>query len=489
MKDASSSDSACPEVRKVLDSPIAGSWYTNDKAALRRELEGYLASASDAPSRSGRVVGLILPHAGYRYSGLVAAHGFRALQGQTIRRVVVLATSHRVGFSGLALTDATHWRTPLGEMGIDRDAVGQLAGVPLFAVRQDAFVQEHSLDIQVPFLQVVAPDAQLVPVVVGRLTAAQAVEAGRALRKLLDPHTVIVASSDFTHYGPNYGYVPFDTDQPARLKALADDAFRAIRDLDVTAFLSHQDQTDDTICGTAPISALLAAMPKSVDVTPLKFDTSGRITGDYTNSVSYFAIAFRAAPSRGEFRGIEVFDPSEQKFLLDLARETLRRHLAGKPPPDPEKEGYKVPDKTRQPYGVFVTLKMDGDLRGCIGSILPVEPLIKGVIRNAVNAASHDPRFDAMTLAEEPRVQIEISVLTPPKTVDGVEDIAIGRDGILIDRGGRRAVFLPQVAPEQNWDLETTLAHLSMKAGMPADAWRTNTTFQTFQAQVFHEMR
>lgn len=478
--------------KKVMDSPVAGSWYPGDAGLLRREVQRMLddADVSDLAGYRGRILGLISPHAGYRFSGGVAAHGYRVLQGRGVRRVIVMGPSHYAGFQGLALPDATHWRTPLGEVALDREAIARLARVSgLFAFREDAFRREHSVDIQIPFLQVVAPDAVLVPIVVGRIGPAEAREAGKALREVVDEHTVIVASSDFTHYGPNYGYVPFRDRVEERIRDLAIQAAGPISKRDVDGFFAYLDRTGDTICGAAPISVLLAALPAATEAVPLRFDTSGRMLDDWTNSVSYYSIAFieRLAPTR--FEGVEILDPAARDFLLGLARETLRRHLSGRPLPDPVKEGREVPSKVREDYGVFVTLKKHGDLRGCIGSIVGTEPLFQGVIRNTVNAASHDPRFQPMTETEEPQVEIEVSVLTPLKEVAGPQDILVGRDGVVLEKDGRRAVFLPQVAPEQGWDVPTMLAHLSRKAGLPSDAWKSGARFETFQAHVFQEQR
>ncbi len=445
------------------------------------------ADVSAAKRIGGRVVGLVSPHAGYRYSGPVAAHGFQDLVGQDVRRVIVVAPSHRVPFSGFALPDATVWRTPLGDVQIDTVAVARLATQPGFAIRDDAFAREHSLDIQVPFIQVVAPGALLIPIIAGRLDEGQAAAAGKLLRELMDDRTVVVASSDFTHFGPDFGYQPFKDDVPAGLKRLADAATDAIVRRDAVAFGRHLDQTGDTICGAAPISVLLAALPEKAVGVSLKYDTSGRMTGGYDNSVSYVSIAFHEPAEGAAFKGITVFDEAQQRFLVALARQTLRQYLAGGGRPDPERGDVEIPEAIRKDYGVFVTLKIDGNLRGCIGSILPMEPLYLGVIRNAINAAVNDPRFPPMTAADEPRVSVEISVLTPPESVASWKDIVIGRDGVILAKGGSRAVFLPQVAPEQGWTLEETLAHLSLKAGLPYEAWRSGATFQVFQAQVIEE--
>lgn len=476
--------------KKVIYSPVAGSWYPGDENTLRREIEQMLAQAdvSELAGYRGRILGLISPHAGYRYSGRVAAHGYRLLQGRNVRRVVVMGPSHYVAFQGLALPDATHWKTPLGEVRLDREAIEKLAKTSnRFMFRGDAFKREHSVDIQIPFLQVVAPEAVLVPIVVGHLGLAEAREAASAIRQIIDDSTVLVASSDFTHYGPNYGYVPFRDRIPERIEELAIQAGKYIAAKDVEGFYGYLDRTGDTICGANPIAVLLGAMPASSEAVPLKFDTSGRMLGDYTNSVSYYSIAFIEQRAATKFENVELVDKATQQFLLKLARETLRRHLSGKPLPDPAKEGWEVPAKAREVFGVFVTLKKHGNLRGCIGSIVGSEPLYQGVIRNTVNAAAHDTRFYPVTSAEEPEIEIEISVLTPLKEVSGPQDIKVGRDGVVLEKGGRRAVFLPQVAPEQGWDLATMLSHLSLKAGLPSDAWKSGARFEVFQAHVFHE--
>ncbi|MBM4387676.1 MAG: AmmeMemoRadiSam system protein A, partial [Deltaproteobacteria bacterium] len=301
------------------------------------------------------------------------------------------------------------------------------------------------------------------------------------------PDTLIVASSDFTHYGPNYGYVPFKTDAEKNLKKLADDAFKSIASLNPKKFESHLDGTDDTICGEKPIRVLMNILPPDSEAKLLKFDTSGKITGDFTNSVSYESIAFFTKNDTLAYHGIRVIDREDEETLLKLARLTLKYHLQKKAVPDPVKEGLSLSGAVKESYGVFVTLRKNGSLRGCIGSIMPVEPLFEGVIRNAVNAASHDPRFEPVKPEEEKDIHIEISVLSKPEKVGGIKDIVIGRDGIIISKGGRRAVFLPQVPVEENWDVDTTLSYLSMKAGLPSNAYKEGMEFETFRAQVFEE--
>lgn len=181
--------------------------------------------------------------------------------------------------------------------------------------------------------------------------------------------------------------------------------------------------------------------------------------------------------------------PDEKTFLLSLAARTVESAVRRTPLPDPrewaDKEQILLEPRLIQKRGVFVTLHSEGNLRGCIGYIEGHKPLVDGVVDNGKNAAVGDPRFPPVSVKELPGLDLEISVLTPLATVSGPEEIEIGRHGILLGIQGRRSVFLPQVAVEQGWDLETTLGHLALKAGLPADAWREGATFQVFEADIF----
>ncbi len=185
---------------------------------------------------------------------------------------------------------------------------------------------------------------------------------------------------------------------------------------------------------------------------------------------------------------LPVLTAGDRKALLVLARKTIARALEGRAPATPEEVGIVPSEAMKNVMGGFVTLTMEGDLRGCIGEIFPRRPLVQVVLDHALSAAFDDPRFPPLTAAELPRVRIEISALTPPVPVASCRDIEIGRHGMVLELGNRSAVFLPQVAPEQGWDLPTTLAYLSQKAGLRSDAWKDpRARFTVFEAIVFHE--
>ena len=267
-------------------------------------------------------------------------------------------------------------------------------------------------------------------------------------------------------------------------------AFEAIKAKDLTAFRAYCAQTGATICGHDPIGLLLAMLPKNAAAHLVKYDTSGRITGDFQNSVSYLCAAFTGTWEPGATPQAEAADPlsaDDKKALLKLARGMIEAQLKTGKQPQPEELGIAVTPAMKKHMGAFVTLHKDGDLRGCIGEIEPRRPLVDVVRERALNSAFSDTRFTPVVAAEMPRIHIEISALTPPAPVNSWKDIVIGKHGMVLIKHGRSAVFLPQVAPEQGWDLPTTLTYLSQKAGLPPDAWKEGASYLVFEAIVFHE--
>lgn len=483
-----------PVEKKSFESPLAGRWYPANAATLASDIQGYIEEADTPPLPD--VMALILPHAGYQYSGRTAAAGVKTLSGRSFSRVVVLGPTHRLPMEGLAsVPDLTHYATPLGEVPLDVALMTQLRRHPHFRTIPNAFELEHSVQIEVPLLQQVLGEFVLVPIVVGQLDAAAARAMADTLRSLIDADTLVVVSSDFTHYGPDYGYVPFRDNLPENIKQIDMGAYELIEHKDPEGFLAYLDRTGATICGGCPIAVLLAMLPESAQPRLLRYETSGAITGDYTNSVSYLSIAFcgkwpAAVPSEAVETGAAppALSEEDEKRLLELARRTLAYVFEHGRTPSPEDVGIEITDGMKQIMGAFVTLKKNGELRGCIGEIIPQRPLYKAVIAQTINAAFEDRRFSPVRLEELPDIRFEISAYAqPPRPVASYEDIQLGRDGIVLEKEGRHALFLPQVAPEQGWDLPTTLEHLSRKAGLPPDAWKHGASFSVFQAIVFGE--
>ena len=284
----------------VLGPAVSGSWYPRDRAELTRLVDGLLENAAvRAEEAHGSVGALIAPHAGFAYSGAVAASAFVKLRGQVFDRVVLVGPSHFFGFEGAAVPDAaTAYRTPLGDVPIDRDAIATLRRARGFRADDRMFEREHALEAELPFLQrVIPPDVPVVPVLMGgRATQHDASRVAEGLARLLGPSTLVVASSDFTHFGPRFEYVPFDADIPARIRELDFGAVAAIEAGDAEGFARYVATTGATICGHRAIDVLLLLLGGKTGARLVEYDTSGRLSGTWDNSVSYAAIT---APATG----------------------------------------------------------------------------------------------------------------------------------------------------------------------------------------------
>jgi len=476
--------------KTIIKSPLAErGWYSADANALRRQIEGYFSKADVEPN--DETIALILPHAGYAYSGPTAAFGLKTA-GAKYSRVVVIGPSHQVPMENiLSVSRATHYQTVLGDVPLDVDFISKLLRYPIFQSVSETDRFEHSVQIEVPLLQYRLKDFRIVPIVAGQCSSETIKKAADILKSLLDDRTLVVASSDFTHFGPNYGYVPFKDDVPAQIKKLDMGAYEHIAALDSKGFTDYLQKTGATVCGSVPIAILLSTLGKDTKADLIKYATSGEQMGDFTNSVSYLSVAFHGHWSRQKAieppqTGSELTE-ADKKYLLTLARRTIVYFLEKHQAPTETDLGVLISESIKVPRAAFVTLQKHSQLRGCIGDIFPRQPLYKSVISNAVNAAVNDWRFTPVTIEECNDITIEISALTIPAPIDSWKKIRIGTDGVVLKKQGRSAVFLPQVAPEQGWDINTMLTQLSIKAGLPSDAWKQDAEFLIFQAEVFGE--
>lgn len=473
---------------------VAGQFYPAEPERLRTMLAHFLDSRP--PSPPGEVRALIVPHAGYPCSGATAGEAYALLRGRTgLRRAVLVAPAHRLSFRGLSLGNYSALCTPLGEVAVDTALCAELAAAhPLFSCRMDAHADEHALEVQLPFLQMVQPRLPVVPLVCGDLDVGELRTLGRAVAPLLwNPETLWIISSDFTHFGEAFGYVPFRRDVSRRVEELDSGAIERIRSLDLDGFWDYLARTGATICGHVPIGLLLATLEPQRDRLAgrmLAYTTSSRLTHDEEHSVSYAALAIHEAgcPAAAGAPAAEAgpaggLTSAARAVLLQLARDAIATGAARHRAPDPDPA--TLPAELRAVGAAFVTLRRNGVLRGCIGSLEATEPLYQDVMRNARNAAFHDPRFLPLAADELATLELEISVLTPPRPIESPAEFVLGRHGIILEKGGAGAVFLPQVAPEQGWDKETTLAHLAAKAGLKPNAWRRGATFHVFEAIVF----
>ncbi len=450
----------------IRPTAVAGTFYPADAAELQGRLDAFLGQARAAAGASRQPKALIAPHAGYVYSGPVAASAYALLPpfAGRITRVVLLGPSHRVAFRGMAVDTARSWASPLGAVPVDRACIDGLRGVPMLGELDAAHAQEHSLEVHVPFLQAVLGRFSLVPVVVGDARPEE-------VAALLDavwggPETLIVVSTDLSHY---LGY----------------DACRAL-DAASTAAIEALDPAAlgrDQACGRIPVGGLLlAARRHGLEIVTLDVRNSGDTAGPKDRVVGYGAWAFyepAAADGEAEIR-------AAGPLLLQLAKASIRVGLeTGHPAretPTPD-----MPALLGRPGAVFVTLKRAGQLRGCIGSPVAWRSLLEDVTDNAFKAAFADPRFPPLAPAEWDGLDLSVSVLTAPVPMRFAGQAALlaqlrpDVDGLIIEDGGRRALFLPSVW-EQLPDKEQFLAHLKHKAGMAPGHWSAQFRASRFQA-------
>lgn len=480
---------------EVLRSSLSGMWYSGVPDELESEIKAYFDAAPDAELDD--IIALLLPHAGYAYSGQVAASAVAQLRGHNYDRVVVLGPTHQFEMRNMiSVPAAKSYSTPLGEVELDGGCIELLAQHNFVQTSTAHHQQEHSVQIEIPLLQIALEKFKLVPIVVGQLDLENCLMVGAALRELMDERTLLVVSSDFTHYGARFGYLPFKEDIPEGIKNIDMGAYNYIDALDPRGFMQYCSETGATICGRIPIAILLAMLPDDSGAHLIQYETSGNLTGCYDASVSYLSAAFTGGwansenSSQDDVCAEDDADPladRDKLALLKLARAVLDSYLRNGGRAHSHEPEIEVTDGMRKVMGAFVTLKKNGKLRGCIGEIFPRRELYKAVIAHAINAGVNDHRFPAVCLDELSSLKIEISALTPPRQVDSYGDIEVGRHGVLLEKGLRAAVFLPQVAPEQGWNVEEMLENLALKAGLPADGWRDEVELKVFEAIVFCE--
>jgi AmmeMemoRadiSam system protein B/AmmeMemoRadiSam system protein A len=467
---------------EIRESAVAGSWYPKNPDILSRDIKGYLENAKKEKIE-GEIVGMVSPHAGYVYSGQVAAYAYKLIEGKSFDAVVVVAPSHYVGFRGFSLWDRGGYRTPLGLVPVDIELSKSIMERSReFQFIPEAHSKEHSLEMQIPFLQVALKSFKLVPIVVepewsweGCQTLARSLsETVRGRRVLL------VASTDLSHFHSYGKAVELDRIVTDRIDRLDPEGLS--RDL-----RSNRAEA----CGGGPVVAVMLAA-KALGANQgktLKYLNSGDVTGDRSRVVGYAAGVFYAAAGGAEKMkeekkvGVDLgLNAEEKKLLHQIARTVIENRAKGKPLPEFNVDAPIL----KENRGAFVTINKKGQLRGCIGYIEGRGPLYKTVIEMAEAAAFRDPRFSPVKDRELPELEIEISVLTPLRKITDVNEIEVGKHGIYIKKGWYSGLLLPQVATEYNWDRQTFLEHTCQKAGLPTHAWKDKgAEIYIFSADIF----
>lgn len=460
---------ASESVRKPA---VAGAFYPGTPEELREVVTGMLAGAH--PARlNGRLVALISPHAGYIYSGDVAAHAYKLAEGRKFDAVIVIAPSHHVAFSGCSIYEGRAYETPLGLAEINTDLAGKLLeNYDFITYYPAAHMSEHSLEVQLPFLQVALADLRLVPIVMGDQSLGACKRLAEAIAESVKGMNVLlVASSDLSHFHPYDRAVELDNIVVER-----------VRDYDPEGLAHDLGSGKCEACGGGPmITAMLAGRLLGADSAEiLKYANSGDTSGDKSRVVGYLSAAIYDREEVGVNLGL---GEEEKVELLRIARASVQAAVGGETLPELKAATPLLGEKR----GAFVTLTKEGRLRGCIGHIRGIEPLYITVSKMAAAAALEDPRFDPVQPAELDLLEIEISVLTPFEKITDPSEVVVGTHGLYIEKGYSHGLLLPQVATDYGWDRYEFLDHTCNKAGLPAGAWKEGATIYTFSAQIFNE--
>ncbi|MCJ7681345.1 MAG: AmmeMemoRadiSam system protein B [Candidatus Aminicenantes bacterium] len=447
----------------------AGQFYPAQAAELSSTIDHFLDKARP-PSEQGRIRALIVPHAGYVYSGQTAAHAYRQVQGKNIKTVIILAPSHRHGFIGASIYQVGGYRTPLGIAAIDETTAERLCSLTGYSYVPEAHEREHAVEVQVPFIQKALPGARIIPVVIGQPDKDTIQNLSRALAGLLKEDGILVlASTDLSHFHPK-----------TQANAVDQKTISLISTFQIDRIIDQLQSEGNIMCGGAGVAAVLSAAKAFPNprIKILEYSDSSRAGGDTLQVVGYLAATILTDSVENE----RPLSEGEKRTLLELARRTLRLYLVnGKIPED-----FPVSNTLKEQRGVFVTLRKAGALRGCIGFIETAQPLYEAVKETAVLAAVRDGRFPPVTPDELDDLDIEISVLSPLKKIGDPQLIQVGRHGLFISSGSRSGILLPQVAVENGWSRRTFLEQVCRKAGLPLDAWKTGAELFIFEAAVFH---
>lgn len=458
----------------------AGRFYPSDPRTLEGMVDSLLA-VSTVEGTDHDIIGGVVPHAGYVYSGATAADFYRSIEGMACDVVILIGPTHQVSFSGFSVYDGSAYITPLGRVEVAEGMARRLRNShPAASFHPRAHEAEHCLEVQLPFLQkVLEPGFAIVPV----LTGAADPDELRYMAELLlaeacDNRILVIASSDLSHYPPLERAQEYDSM-----------TVTAILESDMEGFLNATSPerlpsaSGTFACGRLPIATVMAYTEfyPETNTELLSMTTSAEYSGDDSRVVGYASISFASQNSRPSSWSVS---PQGMELLLQVAENSVRAAVTGRDysPPD------TLPEELALPRGVFVTLKRNGELRGCIGTLRPNGPLAMNVAGMARSAALSDPRFIPVSEPELDELEYEISVLTPMQVVHDWSDVRVGTDGLLvIGPDGRSGVLLPQVPVEQGWNRREYLEGLCAKAGMEPDAYLGDVLLYRFQAQVFGE--
>jgi AmmeMemoRadiSam system protein B/AmmeMemoRadiSam system protein A len=476
---------SCAQQEQTDRTPIfAGSFYSGTPEGLNAQLDALFSGAEPA-SLEGRPRCLIVPHAGYNYSGHVSASGYKSIPADThYENIFIIAVSHREYFEGTSVYAVGDYLTPLGRVRVNKDIAETLMEENRsITFRPEAHDREHSIEVQIPMIQHLFGPGNtppIVPLVIGSSSVATARDLATALMPWFTPENLFIISSDFSHYPAYQDAVRIDhITGDAILKNDPREFYKALR----TASSEPVPNLATPCCSWSGVLTLLYMSEHVTDMkmTPVLYGNSGDSDPSTRDRVvGYWAIA----GTSGE-QVLSTLSPEEKETLLTISRQTLEMYVRNQKIPHMEESN--LPEVLRQPAGAFVTLYKYGELRGCIGNFFPDQPLYRVIQDMTVAAATRDPRFYPVREGELEFLNIEISVLTPMRKINSVDEFELGRHGIYMFKEGKSGTFLPQVAQSTGWNREEFLEHCAAdKAGIGPDGWKTADLY-VYEAIVFGE--
>jgi MEMO1 family protein len=475
-------------VVELTDRPeaAAGKFYPSDPATLRLMLADMFAHAK--PKSSEHVLAVICPHAGYEFSGVVAASSINQLDpDKQYENIFIIGSSHYVSFMGASIYDIGDYITPLGKVKVNIDLAKKLIKEnPVFIFNADADKNEHCIETQVPFLQYhLKKTFQIVPIVLGTQSPQTCKKIAQALKPYFNEKNLFVFSTDWSHYPPYADAERIDKKTCDAVLFNSPDKLMQARDENEN---SNVPNLATSMCGWTSILTLLymTAGDPGVQLTPVLYRNSGDSKyADKSQVVGYWSIVISKNGNPKKSSSELNFSNKDIKELLAIVRSTIQQYIRNGRTPVIDTSGFSSNMKVKS--GAFVTLKENGDLRGCIGRFTSDEPLYKVVQEMAIASSTEDTRFPRVESKEIDRINIEISVLTPMKKIHSIDEIELGKDGIYIKKGYYSGTFLPQVATETGWTKEEFLGHCARdKAGIGWDGWK-DADIYTYQAIVFSE--
>lgn len=455
---------------------FAGAFYPTDPIELKNQINGFLKNV-EKKEFDGRIFGLMVPHAGYVYSGQVAGYCFKQLQGFSFDTVVIIGMSHSARFDAIAVDTNDYYQTPLGLVKVDTELASSLIkSHPKIKSLPEVHVSEHSLEVQIPFLQQVLKEFKIVPILMSNPGDCQ-ILANSLISNSRGKKILFIASSDMTHYPPYEIANKIDKTTLSLIEGMN------INKL-VNWLNELHEKCSTLLCGSGAVLTLML-VAKEFGITHaaiLNYANSGDVPviGDTSRVVGYGAVIFMQKEEKAM-----ILEKEEQQVLLTIARDTIENYVKSRHIPPIDVDDYP---NLQQLAGVFVTLTKNKQLRGCIGYIKAIDPLSQAVSKMAIAAATEDPRFSPVTKDELKDIKIEITVLSELIRISDIEQIEIGKHGLYMVKGFNSGLLLPQVATEQGWNREEFLTHTCYKAGLPPTAWKEkDTEIFIFTGSIFHE--